>query len=150
MTTKTKPAKTVTKKSAVRGRTPSAAYWSLLERFPLRPLTTAKDLDVAITLIDELIDRPKLDAWEQAYLDVLGDLVEAAEEKQHPINAAPDGETFVTLCDEKGVTQQQAAAELGIANSTLSSVIHGKRRFTRDHLRQLSEYFGVPVGTFAE
>lgn len=147
MTTKTKPA---IKKATVRGGTPSAAYWSLLERFPLRPLTSAKDLDAAIALVDELIDRPKLDAWEQAFLDVLGDLVEAAEEEQHSIDAAPDGETFLTLCEEKCVTQQQAAAELGIANSTLSAVIHGKRRFTRDHLRRLSAYFGVPVGTFAE
>ena len=147
MTTKTKPA---IKKATVRGGTPPAAYWSLLERFPLRPLVTAKDLDAAIALVDELIDRPKLDAWEQAFLDVLGDLVEAAEEEQHPLDAAPDGETFLTLCEEKCVTQQQAAAELGIANSTLSAVIHGKRRFTRDHLRRLSAYFGVPVGTFAE
>ena len=148
MTTKTK-AKSATKKPAAR-KVPSAAYWSLLERFPLRPLTTAKDLDAAIALVDELLDRSKLEAWEQAYLDVLGDLVEAAEEKQHPIDAAPDGETFVTLCEERGVTQQQAAAEAGIANSTLSSVIHGKRRFTRNHLRRLSEYFAVPLGTFAE
>ena len=54
-----------------------------------------------------------------------------------------------TLCEEKCVTQQQTAAELGIANSTLSAVVHGKRRFTRDHLRRLSAYFSVPVGTFA-
>ena len=113
-------------------------------------LQSAKDLDAAIALVDELIDRPKLGTWEQAFLDVLGDLVESAEEEQHPLDAAPDGETFRTLCEEKSVTQQQAAAVLGIANSTLSAVIHGKRRFTRDHLRRLSAYFGIPVGTFAE
>ena len=148
MTTKTN-VKNATKQSAA-GKKPSAAYWTLLERFPLRPLATEKDLDAAIALVDELLDRPKLDAWEQAYLDVLGDLVEAAEEDRYPIDAATDGETFVALCEEKGVTQQQAAAELGIANSTLSSVKVGKRRFTRDHLRRLSEYFDVPTGTFAE
>ncbi|MEK6262305.1 MAG: helix-turn-helix domain-containing protein [Planctomycetota bacterium] len=150
MTTKTKPNKTAPKQSATGKGVPSAAYWSLLERFPLRPLTTAKDLDAAIAIIDELIDRPKLDAWEQAYLDVLADLVEAAEEEQHPIEAASDGETFAALCEEKGVIQQQAAVESGITNSTISSVVHGKRRFTRDHLRRLSEYFGTPASLFAE
>ncbi len=150
MTTKTKSNKTAPKHTATGKGVPSAAYWSLLEQFPLRPLTTTKDLDAAIAIIDELIDRPKLDVWEQAYLDVLGDLVVAAEEEQHPIEAASDGETFATLCEEKGVTQQQVAADSGIANSTISSVVHGKRRFTRDHLRRLSEYFGVPASLFSE
>ncbi len=131
------------------GKAPSASYWTLLERFPLRPLATAKDLDAATRLVDELLDRPKLDAWEQAYLDVLGDLVEAAEEALHPMEAATDGETFTVLREEKGVTQQQVAIDTGLANSTISSVISGKRRFTRDHLRRLADYFGVPLATFA-
>ena len=145
MTTRAKPKP----KPIVSGKVPSAAYWSLLERFPLRPLTTERELDAATSLVDELIDRPKLDAWEQAYLDVLGDLVEAAEEELHPMEAATDGETFTVLRKEKGVTQQQAALDTGLANSTISSVISGKRRFTREHLRRLADYFGVPVGTFA-
>ena len=135
MTTKAKPA--TGGKSP--GGTPSVAYWSLLERFPLRPLGTAKELAMAIQVIDDLIDRHHLDAWEQAYLDVLSNLVSTAEEQQYPITAASDGDTFRVLCEEKG-----------IANSTLSSVIHGKRRFTRGHIRQMSEYFKVPAGTFAE
>ncbi len=145
MTTKTQPKP----RRASSGKTPTAAYWSLIERFPLRPLVTGRELDVAIALVDELLDRPKLDAWERAYLDVLGDLVEAAEEELHPMEAATDGETFTVLREEKGVTQQQVAIDTGIANSTISSVITGKRRFTRDHLRRLADYFGVPVATFA-
>ena len=132
------------------GGTPSVAYWSLLERFPLRPLGTAKELAMAIRVIDDLIDRHHLDAWEQAYLDVLSNLVSTAEEQKYPITAASDGDTFRVLCEEQGITQRDAAAAMGIANSTLSAVIHGKRRFTRGHIRRLSEYFKVPVGTFAE
>ena len=143
MTTKTKPKRTAS------GKVPTAAYWLLMERFPLRPLVTERELDAATSLVDELIDRPRLDAWEQAYLDVLSDLVEAAEEELHPMAAATDGETFTVLRQEKGVSQQQAALDTGIANSTISSVISGRRRFTREHLRRLSDYFGVPVATFA-
>ena len=145
MTTRAKP----NPKRIVSGKIPSAAYWSLIERFPLRPLTTEWELDAATSLVDELIDRLKLDAWEQAYLDVLGDRLEAVEEELHPMEAATDGETFTVLREEKGVTQQQAALDTGLANSTISSVISGKRRFTREHLSRLADYFGVPVGTFA-
>ena len=96
MTTKSKPA--TGGKSP--GGTPSVAYWSLLEKFPLRPLGTAKDLASAIQVIDDLIDRPHLDAWEQAYLDVLSNLVSTAEEQQYPITAASDGDTVRVLCEE--------------------------------------------------
>lgn len=139
MATKTKPGS---------GK-PSDAYWSLLEQFPLRPLRP-QDLATAIEMIDRLIDRPRLDAWEQAYLDVLSNLVSVAESQQYPIAAASDGETFRVLCEEKGITQRDAAAAIGIANSTLSAVIHGKRRFTREHLKALSDYFKVSVAAFAE
>lgn len=80
---------------------------------------------------------------------MLGELVEAAEVKLHPMEVASDGETFTILREEKGTIQQQVSLETGIANSTISSVIQGKRRFTREHLRQLSDYFGVSMATFA-
>ena len=49
-------------------------YLDLIRRFPLRPLRNGAELDAAIAVIDELIDRPTLTAPEQDYLDVLSDL----------------------------------------------------------------------------
>lgn len=128
---------------------PSIAYWDWLRRFPLRPLQSEADLDQAIAILDELIDQPKLDAWEQHFMDVLGDLVHAYEQAQHPIQPLSDGEMFQQLCEERGTTQQQVAEATGIVNSTLSAVTHGKRQFTREHVRRLAAFFVVDPSLFA-
>ena len=142
MKTKAKP------RERSRRRAPSAAYWEWLRRFPLRPLESETDLDQAIAILDELIDQPRLDAWEEHYMDLLGDVVHAYEQKQHPIEPLSDAEMLQQLCEEKGVTQQQVAEATAIVNSTLSAVVHGKRRFTRDHIRRLADFFQVDSGLF--
>ena len=142
------PTKTKTRSKTAR-REPSDAYWNWLRRFPLRPLQSEADLDQAIPILDELIDQPKLDRWEQHYMDVLGDLVHGYEQAQHPIEPLSDGEMLQQLCEECGTTQQQVAEATGIVNSTLSAVGHGKRQFTRDHVRRLAEFFKVHPSLFA-
>ena len=142
------PTKTKTQRQTARSE-PSDAYWDWLRRFPLRPLQSEADLDQAIAILDELIDQPKLDDWEQHFMDVLGDLVHAYEQTQHPIQPLSDGEMFQQLCEERGTTQQQVAEATGIVNSTLSAATHGKRQFTREHVRRLAAFFVVDPGLFA-
>ncbi len=87
-----------------RGRTkePSASYLRLIRRFPLRPIQSEAQLERAITVIDELLDRDGLDPAEQDYLEVLGDQVARYEDEAHPIDAA--GLTDVELGQvEKGL-----------------------------------------------
>lgn len=127
---------------------PSDSYLSLIHRFPLRAIRDDRELDEAIALINELLDRPKLDEGETDYLDVLSNIVEAYEETVHPIAPASDAAMLDSLLTDRGQTQLQVAAATGIANSTLSNVLHGKRRLTRDHIRQLAKHFKVDPGVF--
>ena len=127
---------------------PPDSYLSLIHRFPLRAIRNDRELDEAIALINELLDRLKLDEGETDYLDVLGDLVEAYEESTHPIEPASDAAMLESLLTDRGQTQLQVAAVTGIANSTLSNVLHGKRQLTRDHIRRLAKHFLVDPGVF--
>lgn len=127
---------------------PPDSYLSLIHRFPLRAIRNDRELDEAIALINELLDRPKLDEGETDYLDVLGDLVEACEERAHPIEPASDAAMLESLLTDRGQSQLQVAAATGIANSTLSNVLHGKRQLTRDHVRRLAKHFQVDPGVF--
>lgn len=127
---------------------PCDSYLTLIYRFPLRAIRNDRELDEAIALIHELLDRPKLDAGERDYLDVLGDLVEAYEERAHPIQPASDAAMLESLLTDHGQTQLHVAAATGIANSTLSNVLHGKRQLTRDHIRRLAKHFKVDPGVF--
>ncbi len=135
-----------TKRRAKAG--PRDSYLALIHRFPLRAIRNDRELEDAIALVNELLDRPKLDEGEEDYLVVLGDLVEGYEETVHPIEPASDAAMLKSLLSDRGQTQLQVAAATGIANSTLSNVLHGKRQLTRDHIRRLSKHFQVDPSVF--
>ena len=124
-------------------------YLALVQRFPLRPLRTDTDLDAAVEVIDSLIDRDELSAPEQDYLDVLSDLVEAYEEGAVPVKPVGDADMLRFLIEAKGVTQAQAAKGAGIAESTVSEVLAGKRKLNRAQIGKLARYFHVGPGAFA-
>jgi HTH-type transcriptional regulator/antitoxin HigA len=124
-------------------------YLELIRAFPLRPLRTDADLDAAVEVIDSLIDQSELSAPEQDYLDVLSDLVEVYEEETVPIQPVGDADMLRFLIEAKGVTQVQAAKEAGIAESTISEVLAGKRKLNRTQIGKLARYFHVEPGAFA-
>lgn len=124
-------------------------YLELVRRFPLRPLRTDADLDAAVAVIDELIDRADLAAPEQDYLDVLSDLVEAYEDATIPMAPVGEVELLRFLIESKGVTQAQVAGGAGLAVSTVSELLSGKRKLNRGQIGKLARYFKVSPGAFA-
>ena len=124
-------------------------YLKLVRRFPLRPLRSDEELDQAITVINSLLDRDDLDPAEADYLDVLGDLVERYETEEHPIGGVTDAEVLGHLIEARGVTQAQVARATGIAVSTVSELLSGKRKMSRSHIGKLAHYFHVDPGVFA-
>jgi len=124
-------------------------YLELVRRFPLRPLRTDADLDVAVTVIDSLIDQDELSAPEQDYLDVLSNLVEAYETEAVPMAPVGDADMLRFLIEQKGVTQAEVAKKTGIAESTISEVLAGKRKLNRTQIGKLARFFHDGPGTFA-
>jgi len=124
------------------------AYRRLLERFLLRPIENGQELAEATALAEELFDRPKLLPEEQQYLEVLGDLIMAYEDKICPIRDVSAGEMLRFLIDQRGVTQQTASKETGIANSTITALLKESREMTRKHIETFARYFGVEPGVF--
>jgi len=132
---------------AVYGKTEDR-YLDLIRRFPLRPLRTKADLDAAVAVIDELIDLAGLTAPEQDYLDVLSDLVETYETEMIPMRPVGDAELLRFLIEHKSVSQAEAASGAGIAESTISEVLGGKRKLNRGQITKLARYFGIDPGAF--
>jgi HTH-type transcriptional regulator / antitoxin HigA len=126
----------------------TASYLALIRRFPLRPITSEAELDRATALVNELLDRDRLDAAEDDYLDVLSDLIERYENKHHPIEDVSADEMLAFLIEQKGVTQAGAARGAGIAESTVSEVLSGKRQLTRKQIEKLASYFHVSPAVF--
>ncbi|HJZ91003.1 MAG TPA: helix-turn-helix domain-containing protein [Gemmataceae bacterium] len=123
-------------------------YLELVRRFPLRPLRTDTDLEAAVAVVDSLIDQDDLSAPEQDYLDVLSDLVEAYETEAVPMRPVGDADMLRFLIEGRGITQSEVATQAGIAESTVSEVLAGKRKLNRAQIGKLARYFHVEPGVF--
>jgi HTH-type transcriptional regulator/antitoxin HigA len=122
-------------------------YLELVRRLPLRPIRSDAELDAAVAVIDGLTDRD-LSPPERDYLDVLGDLVEAYENDTVLIGHPGDAALLTLLIADRGVTQAQVAKDTGIAESTISEVLAGKRKLNRSQIAKLARYFRVEPGAF--
>jgi HTH-type transcriptional regulator / antitoxin HigA len=125
------------------------AYLTLVQAFPLRPIRSEKELDSAIRRIDALLDQKRRNRAEEDYLEVLGNLVERYEAERHPEQPISDAAMLRHLIDAKGVPQAEVARAAGIANSTISAVLHGNRTLSRNHIGRLAAYFHVAPSVFA-
>jgi HTH-type transcriptional regulator/antitoxin HigA len=126
----------------------SDRYFDLVRAFPLRPIRTDAELDQAVALIDSLIDREQLEPDEQDYLDVLADQVEKYESEQHPLPAVSEADMLRHLIEARDITQLKLATDTGIAESTISNILSGKRGMSRRHIETLAGYFKVSPAVF--
>jgi HTH-type transcriptional regulator/antitoxin HigA len=122
-------------------------YFELVKRFPLIRIRDDDHLVDAQEVIDRLLEKD-LDAGEQEYLDVLTDLVEDFEEEHVSIPDASEADVLRELMDANRLTQAGLAKETGISQSTISSILLGKRSLTRKQLVTLAQFFHVPAGVF--
>jgi HTH-type transcriptional regulator/antitoxin HigA len=133
---------------AARGASAGDRYFELVKRFPLRPIRSDAELDGAIAVINALLDRDDLDAGEEDYLDVLGDLVRKYEEEAHPLPPLSDADMLRHLIETRETTQAKVSHATGIAESTVSEILTGKRGLSRKHIEALARHFKVSPAVF--
>jgi len=124
-------------------------YLNLVRAFPLRPIRSDAQLERAVQVIDSLLDKPALTEVEEDYLEVLSDLVNRYETQEHPLDPVSDADLLRNLIEAKGVAQTDVAQATGIADSTISEVLSGKRKLSRSHIAKLATYFHVSPAAFA-
>jgi HTH-type transcriptional regulator / antitoxin HigA len=122
-------------------------YFELVKQFPLAHIQDDKHLAEAQNLIDHLLQRD-LDDGEQAYLDVLTDLVEDYEEKHQQIPDVSEADVLRELLRSHNLTQAQVAKKVGIAQSTISAVLTGARSLTKEQIIAFAQFFRVAPAAF--
>jgi len=125
------------------------SYLELVLAFPLASIKSEEHLAEAQKVMDQLLARGELDNGEEMYLDALSDLVAAYEDAHHTIEPASDADMLRHLLEAKGVTQAQLSKETGLAKSSVSEVLAGKKPFSRQMIRKLADYFNVDVSVLA-
>jgi HTH-type transcriptional regulator / antitoxin HigA len=119
-----------------------------IERLSPPPIEDDADLASAIKTIDHMLDED-LDADGQAYLEALGDLVEAYESEHYPEAIISDADMLQHLLEARGVDAATMAAELGIGPRVIAGVLECRRRLTAGQVATLAGYFHVDEGVFA-
>lgn len=125
------------------------SYLELVLAFPLASIKSDAHLDAAQKVMDRLLARDELDDGEEMYLDALSDLVAAYEDEHHAIEPASDADMLRHLLEARGVTQAQLSRDTAIPKSTISEILAGKKRFSRQMIRKFADYFRVDVSVLA-
>ncbi len=125
------------------------SYLELVLDFPLASIKSDDHLDEAQRFMDVLLARGVLNEGEETYLDALSDLVGAYEDEHHAIEPASDAEMLQHFLTAKGVTQSQLSRDAHLPKSTVSEVLKGRKRFSRQMIHKLADYFQVDVSLLA-
>ncbi len=125
------------------------SYLDLILAFPLSSIRSEGHLDAAQKVMDRLLAKDKLDNGEATYLDALSDLVAVYEDVHHAIEPASDADMLRHLLGAKDVTQAQLSQKTGIAKSSISEVLAGKKPLSRKMIRTLADYFQVDTSVLA-
>jgi HTH-type transcriptional regulator/antitoxin HigA len=108
----------------------------------VKPIRSRKDLNEAISRIDEIIDS-KYGTPEYDELEVLSTLVEAYEEKHCPIPPPDPVEAIKFRMDQLGLKQADIAKYLG-GKSRASEVLARKRSLSLRMIRNLHYKLHIP------
>jgi HTH-type transcriptional regulator/antitoxin HigA len=135
--------------TANRRKNAKDGYLALVVKLPLRPIRSDEELAKAVRMVDSLLDRRDLAPDEEDYLEVLGDLIERYEGEAHPLAPVSDADMLRHLIEAKEVSQTEISAATGIADSTISEILKGKRSLNRSHIGKLARYFNVSPEVFA-
>jgi HTH-type transcriptional regulator/antitoxin HigA len=124
-------------------------YLALVRAFPLASIRSHEHLAAAQDVMDELLAKGRLDAGQQMYLEALSDLVASYEDAHHPVLPATDADMLLHLMDSKGISQGDLHRGTGLAKSSISEVLAGKKPFSRQMMRKLADFFQVNVQVLA-
>jgi HTH-type transcriptional regulator / antitoxin HigA len=128
-------------------------YLLLIQQVPLWPIESGAVHRRAMALANKLLEKKarsgRLSRGEAGYLSVLIELIETYEKAKHPRRKVGDGEMLAHLIEAKCVTHVQVERETGVAAPTISAVIAGRRRLTRDQIGKFSAYFHVAPTVFS-
>jgi HTH-type transcriptional regulator / antitoxin HigA len=125
------------------------SYLELVTAFPLASIKSERHLAHAQKAIDRLLARGRLNAGEEMYLDALSDLVASYEDEHHAIAPASDADMLRHLLDAKGISPAELSRQTGIAKSSVSEILGGKKPFSRQMIRKLANYFHVDASVLA-
>ena len=109
----------------------------------LRPIKTESDYQNALKQIEKLFDTEP-NSPECDYLDILTTLVEAYEQKNHPIEAPEPISAIRYYLETRGLSEQDLHIIIGTEEQT-RAILSKQQPLTLDIIRSLNQNLGIPA-----
>lgn len=111
------------------------------------PITSARQHEEYLAVVAKLASNDHPTSEEEKYAEILITLIEAYEERHHPIPDVSPVEVLRALMDANNLRQKDLAAILG-SESIVSEILHKKRALNKTHIERLSKRFHVSPAVF--
>jgi HTH-type transcriptional regulator/antitoxin HigA len=100
-------------------------------------------------VVNDILDRPTLTSDEEDYLEVLGLLIADYEDSIYEHPEFTPVERLRHLMEEHTLTQAELARRAGVAVTSLSDILNGKRQISPRVRSKFAKCFGVSPSFFA-
>ena len=123
-------------------------YMDRIRQFPLRPIRSEKENELAAQICDDLLDKfDLLTSAERDYLEVLSTLVERFESQWQEETFVEPRELLEFLMEQNGLSQTDLIPELG-SSSRISEFLAGKRNLSLSQILKLADRFNLSPTAF--
>ena len=121
-------------------------HWTVIQ--PYLSIRTEADYDRAVEQMNGLVDIVGINEDDPLYefLDTMGTILHAYEERNYPIPTATGAEILAYLMEEHGLRQADLP-EIG-SQGVVSEILNGKRELNVRQIRALANRFGVSPAVF--
>jgi HTH-type transcriptional regulator/antitoxin HigA len=127
------------------------SYMSLVEVFPLQPVTSKSQHEMALKVLEKLIafinEENSKDEGAEIYFKTLADLVGDYERVQFKAPAASGAEMLAYIMNLQGLTQADLSQELG-GQPVVSKILSGERELNLRQVKALAKRFKVSPEVF--
>lgn len=124
-------------------------YARLANRVVIKAIETEEEYDHMVAAVERLIGKgeDRLSPEESALLETMAILVEAYDDRQHPLPPLAPNEMLAYLMETSGRTARDLLPVLG-TRGRVSEVLSGKRSISKEQAKKLAALFKVTVDLF--
>jgi len=122
-------------------------YGSLLSETKPEVIHYEGQNDTFVARLEELTSKQVVTPAEEKLIELLTVLIENFEAQHYPVQGSGPLDVIRHLMEENHLRQKDLVDVFG-TESIVSDVLNGKRDLAKDHIRKLSERFGVSPALF--
>jgi HTH-type transcriptional regulator/antitoxin HigA len=124
-------------------------YARLANRIVVKAIETEEEYDHMVAAVERLMDKgaSHLSPEEAALLETMAILLQAYDDRHHPLPSVAPNEMLAYLMETSGRTAKELLPVFG-TRGRVSEVLSGKRSISKEQAKRLASMFKVTVDLF--